>query len=336
MDFGIIGLGNHALNRFMPGVAASGNSVTAIYSRRLEKARDAANKYGAEAYDDMERLLASGCEAVYIASPNALHHPQTRSALERGKHVLLEKPMTLDYRDALDLIIAAQKLDLKLAVGFHLRFHPAVENVKELLSTEEIGDISYLSGRWGGFSTRSENPDTLWWSQPDLAGGGSIMGTGVHVMDTLNNILASQPRSLVAIRKPAGQIVDSMSSISLDYGETLASVLSSRRMFLPDNSLMIFGTEGTISVSGLFSTTIDSTVYLNGKSVKRFSSGDMYKKEASGFVDLVNGKKSLIATGVDGSVVVRMTQAAITSELTGRRMGLDYQILPQRQIPPSK
>ncbi len=201
-----------------------------------------------------------------------------------------------------------------------------------MISDEEIGDLNHLSGRWGDFSTRSNNPDTLWWSQPELAGGGPIMGTGVHVMDTLNNVIGKPPESLTAFRKPSGELVDHMSSISLEYGNVLTTAVSSRKMFLPENSLTIFGSEGTIFATDLFSTSISATVYLNGKAVKRFSSGNMYKKEASGFVDYVKGMRSQIASGVAGSVVVRMTRAAITSELTGKRIGLDYVMLPAEMV----
>lgn len=326
MDFGIVGLGNHAINRFMPGVVASGNSVTAVYSRKLGKAMKVAEKYDADPFVSLDKMLESKCEAVYVASPNALHHEQTKKALENGKHVLLEKPMTLEYDDALDLVATAKKNNLTLAVGFHLRFHPAVEYVKELLSGEKVGNINYVSGRWGGFSTRSGDPDTLWWSQEELAGGGSIMGTGVHVMDTFNNILGAPPDQVSSMRIPAKGVVDSMSSISLRYGETIGSAVSSRRMFLPENTLTVFGDEGTIVATNLFSTQINSSVYLNGKVSKRFSAGNVYKKEAKGFVDLVAGRSSPIASGIDGSFVVKMTQAAIASEMTGAIIDLDYKV----------
>lgn len=324
MEIGIIGLGNHAINRFMPAVIDAGHRVSAVYSRKLSKAEIYAEKYGAQAFDRLDDLLGTDCEAVYVASPNALHYSQTKAVLNAGKHALLEKPMTLKYEEAVELVKLADKLNLKLAVGFHLRFHPAIEYIKVLLSNEEIGNLAYLVGRWGGFSSRPDDPDMRWWSEEELAGGGSIMGTGVHVMDSMNNILKDMPISVSAMRTPAGKILDQSSSILLRYNEVLSSVTSSRRMFLPDNSLTIFGTEGTIMATGIYSTTVDCSVFVNGRVSKRYNSGNMYQKEADGFVDYVHDAPSLIATGRDGSIVVKMTQGAIQSDAENRSINLDY------------
>ena len=97
MKFGVIGLGNHAINRVMPAIMLSGNSIEAVYSRNPEKAERIGRKFGGKAFDNLERMLSSDLDAVYIASPNNLHYENALAALDHGKHVLLEKPMTLSY-----------------------------------------------------------------------------------------------------------------------------------------------------------------------------------------------------------------------------------------------
>jgi predicted dehydrogenase len=321
MRFAIIGLGNHAINRVMPAIIKSGNSIQAVYSRNPEKAERIGRQFGSEAFGSYEQMLSTDFDAVYIASPNNLHYLNALSALEHGKHVLLEKPMTLNYEDSKNLIKSAEKNHLSLAIGFHLRLHPAIEEIKRHVMKGDLGDITTIDACWGGFSssnrTLTENSDSRWWGDESQVGGGSIMGTGVHVFDTLNNIMGLHPDRISSFRDPRDSIIDATTSTILSYGGTIAHAVSSRRMFLPDNSLRITGTEGTLICTNLFSTEIRSSLNVNGR-IKRFRSGNIYRKEIDAFVDLVDGRKSAIASGVDGSVVVRMTELAIRSDMEGR------------------
>ena len=324
MKFGIIGLGNHAIKRIMPAIKVSHNQISSIYSRSKKKAEDQALLYGSIAYDDLKDVLASDVDAFYIASPNALHFDHARLALENGKHVLLEKPMTLTYSDATTLTRLAEKEDLALGVGFHLRLHPAVEEVKKALDAGVIGNITLIEAAWTGYSGGVKRTgDSSWWEDPELVGGGSIMGTGVHVMDCLNNLMRSYPDRISSIRSPHGEVIDITSSINIQYGATIALAVSSRNVFLPENSLKIFGNEGSIEASNLFTTEINSVLNINGKR-HRFSSGNIYRKEIDAFVDLVENRHTFIARGVDGAAVVRMTEGAIQSDMSGRTVELEF------------
>ncbi|MCL4445127.1 MAG: Gfo/Idh/MocA family oxidoreductase [Candidatus Thermoplasmatota archaeon] len=326
MKFAVIGLGNHAINRVMPAIILSGNSIDAVYSRNPVKAERIGRRFGSRAFDSYDQMLSSDCDAVYIASPNNLHYSNAMSALEHGKHVLLEKPMTLSYEDSKKLVSKAEEEHLSLAIGFHLRLHPAVEEIKKSILNGDLGDITTVDACWGGFSSSSRTPtedsDNRWWGDEALVGGGSIMGTGVHVFDALNNIMGLHPDRISSFRDPRDSIIDATTSTILSYGATIAHAVSSRRMFLPDNSLRITGTEGSLICTGFFSTEIRSSLNVNGR-IRRFRSGNIYRKEIDAFVDLVNGRKSLIATGVDGSVVVRMTELAIRSDMEDRSFPVD-------------
>ena len=169
MKFGIAGLGNHAINRVMPAMAASGNQITSVYSRNIDKARKEGAKYNSTPYDNYEKMLEAGdFDAIYIASPNFLHYPQTKAALQNGKHVLLEKQMTLKAEEAHELNTLAKEKNLKLALGFHLRFHPAVIDVKKMLNEGKFGNISYISGMFTNLSSRSyDEPDHKWWAEEE-------------------------------------------------------------------------------------------------------------------------------------------------------------------------
>ncbi len=316
MKFGIAGLGNHAINRVMPAIAASGNQITSIYSRSIDKARKEGIKYNAQAFDNLESMLGKGdFEAIYIASPNFLHYSQVKAALNSGKHVLLEKQMTLKSDEAKELVSLAKDKNLKLAIGFHMRFHPAILDVKRIISTGELGDIAYISGMWAHLSSRSyDTPDNRWWSEEEKVGGGSVMGTGVHVMDTLNFILGRVPDRVAAFRNPTGAIIESTEHVTMQYGPIIADAISSRDISGNMNNLNVHGSKGTLTVTNAFSTAVESSIIRDGRKFKDYRGIDVYREEVREFVNLVQGKGSHIATGEDGYHVVRIVEKAFMSD----------------------
>ena len=206
MNFGVAGLGNHAINRVMPVFREAGQTISAVYSRNIDKARKEGMKYNAKPFDDLGTFFDNGeFEAVYIASPNFLHYDQAKLALQKGKHVLLEKQMTLKTEEAEELVKLAGIKNLKLAIGFHMRFHPAIREARRIIQSGELGEVSYITGMWASLSARSyDDPDNKWWREDDKVGGGAVMGTGVHVMDTINYILGKYPDRLSSFRNPYG------------------------------------------------------------------------------------------------------------------------------------
>ena len=318
MNFGVIGLGNHSINRVLPAISRSRNKIESVFSRSSEKGRRIADTYGSKYYQDLSDLLRSDIDSVYIASPNSLHFEHAKRSLESGKNVLLEKPMTLNSGDSQKLCDLAERNGLKLAIGFHMRFHPALDLAKEILESGMLGALTFMSGGWSSsYSSRSSDPDRMWWETPEMVGGGSVMGTGVHVIDSMNYILSSYPETVHATRLPEREIIDSTSHIVLTYGGRIASVLSSRKILVPDNSLYIFGEDSTLECQGIFGTEIRGKVVESGKLIKSFRGGSPYVEEIIDFVRLVSGGKSRIARGRDGHEVVRIVEASISSSITG-------------------
>jgi predicted dehydrogenase len=318
MKFGIVSLGNHAMNRVMPAIKSSGNEISAIYSRNMEKAKRESLKYGSKPFDNLDQFFSdSDFEAVYISSPNFMHFEHAKRSLEEGKHVLLEKQMTLRNEDAEKLADLSSKKRLHLAVGFHMRFNPAVEDLKKMISSGDLGEIAHIHGTWAHLSTGSRtNPDSKWWSEDDKAGGGSVMGTGVHVIDTINYLLGRKPDSVYGIKRPEGKVIEDTEAIIMQYGDTVGEALSSRSIAGAFNSLVVQGNRTTLVAENVFGTSVACSLKREGKIIKEYGEGNVYQKEVTSFVDLVNGKKSTIATVKDGEVVVKIVNAANESVAT--------------------
>src|SRR5512146_1808318 len=127
VGWGVLGTGSH-VHRIIPSLrAAEGSALSAICSRDLTRAQEMATECGfARAYDSYQAMLGDdSVEAVYICTPNALHAQHAIQAAQAGKHVLVEKPMTLTSPDAEAMIEACEAANVRLGVGFHLRHHTA-------------------------------------------------------------------------------------------------------------------------------------------------------------------------------------------------------------------
>ena len=324
MKFGVVGLGNHAINRVMPVIADSGNEISAVYSRNIDKARKEGMKYHAKPFDNLESFLENGeFEAVYIASPNFLHYSQARAALQSGRHVLLEKQMTLNVEEAEELVQLAKEKNLALALGFHMRFHPAVHDVKKMIEDNELGEIAHITGMWVSLSGRTyDNPDNKWWREEDKVGGGSVMGTGVHIIDTLNYLLGRLPDRLTAFREPSGEIIEYTEHIMMQYSGIIADAISSRKVKYPMNNLTVYGTKGTVVVTNAFSTSVEASLIRDGRKLKDYKGTNLYREEVRAFVNLVQKGESIIASGKDGYDVVRIVHQAFISDRDGKTVEL--------------
>lgn len=95
---------------------------------------------------DYRELLASDVDAVAIATPVSTHHSLALEALRAGKHVLVEKPIAASVREAEEMVTEGERLNRVVMVGHTFEYNPAVEAVKEIISSGKLGDIYYING----------------------------------------------------------------------------------------------------------------------------------------------------------------------------------------------
>src|SRR5688572_4387897 len=127
INWGIIGLGNIA-NQFAADLLLIEEAnLVAVASRDFDKAKDFAKQYNClKAYDSYETLFADDeVDIVYIATPHDSHAELTIKALENGKHVLCEKPLSLSYKDAVRMAEASKKYNRFFMEAFWTRFIPS-------------------------------------------------------------------------------------------------------------------------------------------------------------------------------------------------------------------
>jgi predicted dehydrogenase len=130
---------------------------------------------GAELLDDPE------IDAVYIATPNALHAPLALRALDAGKHVIIEKPFTTNVADAEAIVDRAERAGRLVTVGMNQRFLPSCQRVAALVQGGALGHVYHAKAFW--FRRAGIPRLGSWFGSKALAGGGALYDIGAHLLD---------------------------------------------------------------------------------------------------------------------------------------------------------
>jgi predicted dehydrogenase len=186
----------HAENlRRLPGV-----EVAAVAGSSGERARLFGNSIGVNRTTGnyQELLEDSAIDAVHVLTPNALHYPICRAALEAGKHVLCEKPFTLTVAEARELVELAGRTGLANCIQHNLRYYPVVQQMRSMIEAGDLGEILIVQGTYSQDWLLYE---TDWNWRVDSADNGALraMGDiGSHWMDLIQHLTGLRIRALCA------------------------------------------------------------------------------------------------------------------------------------------
>ncbi|MFJ4653374.1 Gfo/Idh/MocA family protein [Nocardia sp. NPDC088792] len=188
---GVLGAASVAWRRMLPAFStAAGVEITAVASRDPAKATRFTDRFGGVPVGGYAELLARpDVDAIYLALPNGLHHEWACAALRAGKHVLGEKPLTIDAAATADLIRLAAQRNLVLRENFTPAHHPMHGVVRDLLTDGRLGALRHFTGSFcfpplpGG--------DVRY--QADL-GGGALLDAGVYPLRLAQFLLGDEDR----------------------------------------------------------------------------------------------------------------------------------------------
>ena len=150
--------------------------------------------HGRVYHEGAEMIEKEKLDIVSVAVPNDQHKPLTIAALESGAHVLCEKPMALNAREAQEMLDTAKRTGRKLGIDFSYRFNPQSRAMKDMIGEGVLGDIYYARSVWfrrrgipgmaaGNFNTASGAPMGSWFYDKKQSGGGPLIDLGVHRLD---------------------------------------------------------------------------------------------------------------------------------------------------------
>jgi predicted dehydrogenase len=255
LRFGVLGAAGIAIKKVIPAMQkGEWCEITAIASRDGEKARNAGRSLGIpKAYASYEALLADPeVDAVYNPLPNHLHLPWSVRAAEAGKHVLCEKPLTMDAAEARQLIAVRDRCGVRKGEAFMVRTHPQWLRAREIVRSGEIGELRAVSGAFSYFNNDPSNIRNI----PEYGGGG-IMDIGCYPIFTSRFLFGEEPRRAIGlVELDPGLKTDRLASAILDFPSGQAVFVCSTQL-VPYQRMQVLGTKGRIEIEIPFNAPPD-------------------------------------------------------------------------------
>ena len=257
LKWGIIGTGTIA-HVFARGITQSQTGVLQAVGSRTQATADAfaetwhvPHRYGN--YADL--LMDNEVQAVYISTPHPLHAEWAIKAAQAGKHILCEKPLTLNYAQALTVIEAARSNDVFLMEAFMYRSHPQTAKLVELIRSGVIGQVRVIQATFSFNGTDDPQSRLL----DNALGGGGIMDVGCYCASIARLIAGAaqgqpfaDPTQVVGTGHIGKTGVDEYAVASLAFpGNIVAQLFTGVRVNGGSNA-HIFGSEGSIAIPSPF------------------------------------------------------------------------------------
>ncbi|MFT5838055.1 MAG: putative dehydrogenase [Flavobacteriales bacterium] len=258
-NWGVIGPGNIA-NTFAKAMACSKKGkILAVASRSQERAADFAKTYQIEkTYSDYEQMLADpNVDIIYIATPHNFHYQQAKICLEAGKHVLVEKPCTVNAQQMQILVELAKSKKLLLQEALWSRFMPCLSQLRQLLNEGIIGDIQYIQSEIGFAFQKSEKSRLL---KAELAGG-SLLDLGIYSVTVSQFLLQEHPDKVDAMGQLTDQQVDGHVSANMHYASGRYAQFTCSMLSQTSNTMRIVGTEGFVNLPACFWDTDTASIF---------------------------------------------------------------------------
>jgi predicted dehydrogenase len=175
-----LGIGKHHIEGYLSNPNCTVVAIADTDKTRLETV---GNQYGiTNRFSSAEALIDSDlCQVISVATPNKFHRELSIRALEKGAHVLCEKPMAMNAEEARSMIEAAQRTGKRIMINFSYRFTMPARALKKRIETGDLGEAYYGRSLW--LRRRGMPGFGGWFGNKDLAGGGPLIDLGVHRLD---------------------------------------------------------------------------------------------------------------------------------------------------------
>ncbi len=331
-----LGIGQGHVQGYQSHPGAKVVAIADPDKNRLEKTGDKYNVAGR--YSNALKMIQSEkLDVVSIATPNKFHKPYTIAALEAGCHVLCEKPMAMNAKEARQMLTAAKKARKRLMINFSYRFTEQSQALKKQVEQGILGDIYF--GRTVWHRRRGMPVFGGWFGQKALSGGGPLIDLGVHrldlalwlmnypkpvwVMGCAYNPIASR---LAKEQKKVFDVEDlAAGTIRFANGATL-QVEASWAANIKEHELMetrLFGTKGGLVQRNRNETyDFEAEIYLEKEGcqfdMKLHSPAPVTQGAMYHFIDCLLTGKQHLATAEEGVIVMELLDAIYKSAEKGR------------------
>jgi predicted dehydrogenase len=253
----VVGIGDITTKRVLPAILAQPRSrLVGVVTRTPDKAAP----YAVPAFTSLhEALQGSDADAVYVATPVALHAPQSIECLRTGRHVLCEKPMAMHYEEARSMVAEAERSGRALGIAYYRRTYRKVLRALELLHAGAIGRPVFAEATSHTWFSPAGTVRS-WLGDPAMAGGGPLYDIASHRID-LMNLFFGTPARASGYRSTLVQplAVEDNATVMIEYVSGPRALIDVRWHSRVDrDEFRIRGTDGEIELSPLNSPSLIS------------------------------------------------------------------------------
>ncbi len=316
--WGLTGCGDISRKRVAPALRDLENcDFVAVNRARFELAESFAREFGARKwYRGYDELLADEeIDAVYIATPVDLHCEQTIAAAEAGKHVLCEKPMGMNVAECDRMMAACESNGVRLGIAYYRHFYPVIARIRELISGGAIGRPVFVQVNAFEYFDPQPGDDRHWFVLPDKAGGGPMFDFGCHRIEVLLNIFGdiTFARGFVDTLVHDREVEDTGTAF-FRFDDGLNGVLNvTHAAFEPQDTLDIFGTEGSIHVPVLNKGTLTLRNASGDKTEEQPPHANIHQPLVDDFARAVIDGRNPAVDGLKGREVNRVEEEIFAS-----------------------
>ncbi|MBS4190228.1 Gfo/Idh/MocA family oxidoreductase [Bacillus sp. FJAT-49705] len=333
INFAIVGMG-HIANKHIEAIEKAENAnlfaICDTNSARLEIENPNVKKY-----TDLQNMLEENPEihVVNICVPSGLHAPLTKIVAEQGRHIIVEKPMSLKLHEAEEMMKYVNENGVKLAVVHPNRFRPAIQKLKEQMDAGAFGKLSHANAtvRW---NRNQAYYDQAAWRGTKEFDGGVLMNQAIHDLDLMLWLMGpvESVQAMAATRLRKIETEDVAAAV-VQFKNGALGVIEAATTIYPKNleeSIAIFGEIATVKISGRNATFIE-TWDIEGVSeeeadkIKNEIKEDPFGKPGhqciiEDMVLAVKENRNPIVTGEDGIAPVKLILAILESAETGKKV----------------
>ncbi|WP_223987018.1 Gfo/Idh/MocA family oxidoreductase [Arthrobacter sp. NicSoilB8] len=246
----------------------NGFTVQAVGSRNVESSRQFSEKFDIPAaHESYEALVADpNVDVVYIATPHTYHHAHALLALNAGKHVLVEKPFTINAREAQDVVTLAEAKGLVALEAMWSRFLPHMVRLREIINDGTLGEVRKI------VASHNQNlpKDPAHRLNDPALGGGALLDLGVYPVSFAFDILGT-PETIRASASMTATGVDRQTAAIFEYGGGQQAIVDCELDAASANRAMVIGTEGWVDIESTWYNPTPFTVHaVDGSVVERY------------------------------------------------------------------
>ena len=327
LRWGLIGASDIAATWVLPAIRNGGDSVEFVYSSTAAWAAEYADAHGiAHATDDFARACEwPGVDAVFVSGTNERHAPQTVAAAAAGKHVLCEKPMALTVADGREMVDAAERHGVVLAINHHLPGADTHRTIQRLVSSGSLG--TPLAMRIGFAIMVSER--FRGWRVNDPIGGGAVLDLTTHSISVAQAILGTTATEASAIATRQGPWstpgdggpLDAVMA-TLRFGEVPVQTHDAYTVAHCPTSVEVIGTESSVRGVGTLGQDPVGTLWrtANGETteIEVPERRNLYEIVLDGFRSAIAGTGRPTVTAAEGLSALAGALIVAEAAATGR------------------